>query len=186
MVLRQGRPFICGPTPSVLSDARWPDSCVELPLCVRIGAPQRSAAPSPQHGSNPCRRPLSAMEWDQELFAARQTNATGAVTLKTENLSYVLGHLTIVNGVDITLHAGQCAAIVGANGAGKTTLLRLINGLLRPSGGAYPDQRARHHNAAGLANGPCGGHGLSKSRQPVFQADRGRGTDRGAQGFEVL
>lgn len=134
MVLRQGRPFICGQTPSALCDPRWKDSCVELPLCIRIGACS-GLRPLPRSMDQIPPPAVSALEWDRALFPAAKTSATGAVTLKTENLSYVLGDRAIVNKVDLTLYAGQCAAIVGANGAGKTTLLRLISGLLRPSSG---------------------------------------------------
>jgi energy-coupling factor transport system ATP-binding protein len=40
-----------------------------------------------------------------------------------------------LNGVDLTIPAGQRVAIVGQNGSGKSTLVRHLNGLLRPTGG---------------------------------------------------
>ena len=51
-------------------------------------------------------------------------------------MSRAFGQRTIVDGVDLTLRAGECLAIFGPNGAGKTTLLRLLAGLLRPTGGS--------------------------------------------------
>ena len=37
-----------------------------------------------------------------------------------------------LRGVDLTLHSGEIAALIGANGAGKSTLVHFLNGLLRP------------------------------------------------------
>jgi len=45
------------------------------------------------------------------------------------------GRRRAVNGVDLSIHSGECRALFGPNGAGKTTLLRLIAGLLKPSEG---------------------------------------------------
>lgn len=42
----------------------------------------------------------------------------------------------VVNGVDLTLPAGQFYALLGPNGAGKTTILRMVAGLLAPDSGS--------------------------------------------------
>jgi len=41
-----------------------------------------------------------------------------------------------LDGVDLTVRAGEICAVVGPNGAGKTTLFRILVGLTTPSGGA--------------------------------------------------
>jgi energy-coupling factor transport system ATP-binding protein len=40
-----------------------------------------------------------------------------------------------LDGIDLTIRAGERVAIVGRNGSGKTTLVRTWNGLLRPTSG---------------------------------------------------
>jgi heme exporter protein A len=47
----------------------------------------------------------------------------------------MFGRRRAVDGVDLTLAAGDCVALFGPNGAGKTTLLRLVSGLLKPTVG---------------------------------------------------
>ena len=40
-----------------------------------------------------------------------------------------------VDGLDLTVRAGEFYALLGPNGAGKTTTLRMVVGLLRPDAG---------------------------------------------------
>ena len=45
------------------------------------------------------------------------------------------GELTAVDGVDLTVYAGEIFGILGPNGAGKTTTLEMIEGLRQPDAG---------------------------------------------------
>jgi cobalt/nickel transport system ATP-binding protein len=42
---------------------------------------------------------------------------------------------TALDNIDLTIHAGECLAILGANGCGKSTLLKLLDGLYFPTSG---------------------------------------------------
>ncbi len=50
-----------------------------------------------------------------------------------------------VDGLSLTVHAGEIVALLGPNGAGKTTTLRMLAGLLTPSAG-----RVEMRGAVGL------------------------------------
>jgi putative ABC transport system ATP-binding protein len=45
------------------------------------------------------------------------------------------GATVVLDGVDLTLPAGELSALIGPSGAGKTSLLRLLNRLEDPTGG---------------------------------------------------
>lgn len=45
------------------------------------------------------------------------------------------GEVIAVNGVTLTVRAGEIVGLLGANGAGKTTTLRMILGLMMPTSG---------------------------------------------------
>ena len=64
--------------------------------------------------------------------------------LKAKQLSYRYGEQWAVDGITLTLRAGELTALIGPNGAGKSTLLQMLQGQLTPSQGRGVAGRATH------------------------------------------
>ncbi|GAB3449395.1 ABC transporter ATP-binding protein [Actinophytocola sediminis] len=58
---------------------------------------------------------------------------TEVLTLTGVEAGY--GPFTVLHGVDLTVHAGETVALIGANGAGKSTVLKVVGGFLNPTKG---------------------------------------------------
>ena len=49
--------------------------------------------------------------------------------LSTQQLNVDIADISVCRGLDLSIHSGQCWALIGANGTGKTTLLHTLAGL---------------------------------------------------------
>ena len=83
--------------------------------------------------------------------------------LQVRNLHVDYGAVRAIQGIDLSVEAGQIVTLIGANGAGKSTTLRAISGMVRPSQGTIeyegePIQGQPPHRllAKGLAHVPEG------------------------------
>ena len=61
--------------------------------------------------------------------------------LSATNLKYSIGTRVLLDGVSLSLDAGQRVGLVGRNGQGKTTLLKILAGKLQPDSGTVNLQR---------------------------------------------
>ena len=55
--------------------------------------------------------------------------------IQTQALVKKFGHLTALNGIDLTIQQGEVVGIIGPSGSGKSTLLRCLNLLETPTSG---------------------------------------------------
>ncbi len=55
--------------------------------------------------------------------------------LEMRGISQIFPGVKALDGVSITLHAGQVTALIGENGAGKSTLVKILTGIYRPNQG---------------------------------------------------
>ncbi len=67
--------------------------------------------------------------------------------IRLQNLTLQRGPQRLLEGAELTLHAGQKVGLIGANGAGKSSLFALLRGELGPDAGDCqipPDWRIAH------------------------------------------
>ena len=60
-----------------------------------------------------------------------------ALTIENASVGYKVGKKTIsvVDGIDASLHSCELVALIGRNGAGKSTLLRTLSAFQKPLSG---------------------------------------------------
>ena len=74
---------------------------------------------------------------DQDI---RHEGRTAPPVLHIAGVRAGYGGQSMLRDAGFTLHAGECAALLGPNGSGKTTLLRTLSGVLTPQAGAIEIQ----------------------------------------------
>lgn len=65
----------------------------------------------------------------------RMTNGTPSIAYENVSKSFGPGRAKALDGVSLSVAAGEFLAVVGSSGSGKTTLLRLANRLIAPDSG---------------------------------------------------
>jgi len=83
-------------------------------------------------------QPISQMEQAGDAAAAGDLEE---MLLVTEKLVKEYRRRRVVNGVSITVAAGEIVGLLGPNGAGKTTTFNMVVGVIRPDEGAVRFQQ---------------------------------------------
>ncbi|WP_292834227.1 ABC transporter ATP-binding protein [Microbacterium sp.] len=79
--------------------------------------------------------PASAADSAERSPGVHSSSPRNPAQIEVRDLTVRRGAAEVLHGVDLTVHAGDFIAIVGANGAGKTTLLQAIAGVVPPPRG---------------------------------------------------
>ena len=84
--------------------------------------------------------------------------------LETVDVHKRYGDFVAIDGITLSIAAGELVAIVGPNGAGKTTLVNLLTGLLAPTSG---EVRFKGEDIAGVGPVALARRGMARAFQLV-------------------
>lgn len=81
-------------------------------------------------------RPILQAAPEVDFSKAQPGLLSGAIELSQVGFSYREGAPPVLNGISLSIRAGQFVALVGHSGCGKSTLCRLLLGFEKPQNGA--------------------------------------------------
>ena len=74
------------------------------------------------------------MNKEQKEHSARFSGDKHDILFELRGVKYVYNRRQVaLDGIDLSIEAGEQVALLGANGSGKSTLLKLLDGILAPS-----------------------------------------------------
>jgi ABC-type Mn2+/Zn2+ transport system ATPase subunit len=111
-------------------------------VVAEAAAHLRDSRERPESAFGPAERYAAAVAQTLAESTAPPRGRTGAagpagaaVRLRATGITKRYRRRTVLSGVDLTVRAGQIAAVVGANGCGKSTFLGICAGLIAPDAG---------------------------------------------------
>ncbi len=81
-------------------------------------------------------RPILEAKPEADLSKSQPGLLSGAIEFSQVGFSYREGLPSVLNGLSLSIRAGEFIALVGSSGCGKSTLCRLLLGFERPQNGA--------------------------------------------------
>jgi ABC-type branched-subunit amino acid transport system ATPase component len=99
---------------------------------VEGASPARPSASSQPEARAPASKVLASLV---ARTAAAPATGLSPPLLELRGIHAGYGQARVLNGIDLTVRAGQVIAILGTNGAGKTTLANLVSGAIRAAAG---------------------------------------------------
>lgn len=87
------------------------------------------------HGERVADIVLTQAEEDSNVVEIDIESISPSIEIRNLTFRYADSEPCILNGLNLTIPAGQCVAITGHSGCGKTTLMKLLLGLLQPTSG---------------------------------------------------
>jgi len=150
LVMHRGRLVLDGSPGALLAQTRDTDLArygLNLPPVVRaaralgwsetpLTVDEWQAAAAKEAGALPFHRLEEALSSAALCPTPVEARPEGEPVLRAQGVTFAhRGALPALRGVDLTVHARESLALVGANGSGKTTLIKHFNGLHRPLSG---------------------------------------------------
>ncbi len=148
MLLHEGRIALDGPPREVLREDMSATG-INLPETLRLFrahglmdvplSPEEGASILRSKGIKLISTPPDRSEPSDGILGHVLDDVQGCVlgdeAIRIEGLGCRLGEREVLQGLNLTVQAGERIGLVGANGSGKTTLVKHLNGLLRPQRG---------------------------------------------------
>jgi len=96
----------------------------------------RTSGGHPARGGDPA-DPAAAVGSGAGTTVKDQGAAARSPLVELAGVSKYYGTIRALEGVSLTVHAGEISCVLGDNGAGKSTLIKIISGLHRHDGGGF-------------------------------------------------